>query len=218
MTDQLNVICDLRAAMPDIRDQGSRPLCLAFAASDLNAMSNKLLYPLSVEFLAYHAYLKAGHSNYKNGLTVRSVIDTLKNVGQPAEEILPYDLVADAPKIPTKNSSDCFHVHACESQDFIPSIDKQLDKRIVTVACISIPNAFGTITYPFLLDEENGDIGYHAVVVVGMGKLSCGTKYYLIRNSWGPDWADKGHCWLSESFIKKRTIALLEVSHLNESN
>ncbi|CAI3805408.1 C1 family peptidase [Rheinheimera sp. MM224] len=218
MSDELTVTYDLRALMPDVRDQGYRPLCLAFAASDLNSMSNRVLYPLSVEFLAYHAYLKEGHSDYDNGLTTRSVIDTLKHIGQPDETSLPYDIEADAPKVPPQSLSGRYRVHSCESFDFTSSIDGQLDKGVVTVACISLPDAFRTITSPFMLDEEDDHVGFHAVVVVGIGLLSSGSKYYLIRNSWGPEWGDKGHCWLSENFINKRTIALLEVSHLNESH
>ena len=218
MSDELIVTHDLRALMSDVRDQGCRPLCLAFAASDLNAMSNEVLYPLSVEFLAYHAYLKEGHSDYKNGLTTRSVIDTMMHIGQPDEASFPYDIEAYAPKVPPPSLSGRYCVHSGESSDFTSSIEGQLDKGFVTVACISLPNAFRTITPPFMLDKEDDHIGFHAVVVVGIGLLPCGSKYYLIRNSWGHAWGDKGHCWLSEHFINKRTVALLEVSHLNESH
>ena len=34
----------------------------------------------------------------------------------------------------------------------------------------------------------------HALSVVGYDDRQ---RAFLLRNSWGPDWADKGHCWLS---------------------
>lgn len=42
------------------RDQGARPTCLAFAASDLHAGVREAWTPLSCEFLFYHAQRRAG--------------------------------------------------------------------------------------------------------------------------------------------------------------
>jgi cathepsin B len=35
-------------------------------------------------------------------------------------------------------------------------------------------------------------VGGHAVVIIGWGEEK-GVKYWIIRNSWGPKWGDKGH-------------------------
>lgn len=34
--------------------------------------------------------------------------------------------------------------------------------------------------------------GYHAIAIIGWGEES-GTKYWLIRNSWGPEWGQSGY-------------------------
>jgi C1A family cysteine protease len=217
MKDKVTVLHDLRNKMPEVRDQGPRPLCLAFAASDLNAMSNNVLHPLSVEYLAYYSYLREGHDNYDVGLTVESVIATLIHDGQPDEMFLPYDPNAKAPKELNQTAHELFYIKLDKSPGF-GSIDIHIKKGLATVVCVSLPPTFGTISSPFILDKEDGHIGYHAVVIVGSGVSTCGKKFYLIRNSWGDAWGDKGHCWLSESFLSERMFALLEVNHLDESH
>ncbi len=210
MTPTLKVIKDLRFRMPQIRDQGSRPLCLAFAGSDFNSAQNNTTVPLSVEFLAYHAYQVDGHSNYSDGLTTNSIAVSLANVGQPTESTMPYCQSASSPQTPPSALGHRFYSHATHSSSFIHSIDSQLNADKPTVICIKLCRSFLNLSAPFMLDHVNGHVANHAIVVVGSALSNVSEKYYLIRNSWGPAWGDGGHCWLSESYIKTTAYALLE--------
>ena len=54
MTD-IAVECDLGSLFGDVRDQGDRPTCLAFAASDAHAALRAGWEPLSCEYAFYQA-------------------------------------------------------------------------------------------------------------------------------------------------------------------
>jgi C1A family cysteine protease len=44
----------------------------------------------------------------------------------------------------------------------------------------------------------------HAVLAVGYGLDKKGTKYLLIRNSWGSGWGISGHAWMSKQYIARQ--------------
>jgi len=49
----------------------------------------------------------------------------------------------------------------------------------------------------------------HGMVIYGTAKDINGTKYYLVKNSWGTDSKYKGIWYASESFVKHKTINIL---------
>ena len=49
----------------------------------------------------------------------------------------------------------------------------------------------------------------HGMVIYGTAKDQKGTKYYLVKNSWGTDNKYKGTWYASETFVKHKTIDIL---------
>ena len=49
-------------------------------------------------------------------------------------------------------------------------------------------------------------VGGHAVVAVGYKPIQ-GQLYFECRNSWGPDWGDRGYFWMPAGYLTSRSLA-----------
>src|SRR5215470_11685182 len=87
MTIKINK--DLRYLFGPVRDQGPRPTCLAFAASDTHAALRCPWEPLSCEYVFFHAQKRAGRTA-REGATLVSMLAALRDDGQPLEAGRPY--------------------------------------------------------------------------------------------------------------------------------
>lgn len=206
------IIVDLRANFTNVRDQGARPLCLAFSASDLNSYVNGVTEPLSVEFLAYHSYNLAGIANYNRGLSTGVVSAALERFGQPPEYQLPYNCLASAPQAPNGNFSELFHSSGTDGNLSEEQVSGLLDSGEPVVACFHMPSVFFNPNPPYVISDGQDNVGGHAVVVVGYGAYPDGKICFLIRNSWGGAWCQDGHAWVTADFFLSRTFTLLRLS------
>ena len=80
----IDIVTDLRPMLGPVRDQGARPTCLAFAASDAHAALRNGWTPLSCEFAYYHAQRRAKRP-HQSGATLSAMLETLQIDGQPAK-------------------------------------------------------------------------------------------------------------------------------------
>ena len=59
--------------------------------------------------------------------------------------------------------------------------------------------------------------GGHAVALAGYRQAS-GGRQYLIHNSWGADWGDKGYAWISEKMVKQNLMQAYRVKLEGDQN
>jgi len=83
------VSVDLRSEFGPARNQGPRPTCMAFAASDTHAGLRSGWAALSCEYAFYQAQLRAGRPPNRGAL-LSSMLDALREDGQPEESDWPY--------------------------------------------------------------------------------------------------------------------------------
>lgn len=210
---EIQIATDLRSLFGPVRDQGARPTCLAFAASDCHASLRKEWYPLSCEYAFYNAQLRAGLPPDR-GARLTSMLDALREDGQPVESGWPYmgKTPADfATWSPPGSPGQLFARDGSLIQATVDQVIVEVEHRRPVIILLKLCAAFFSANPAIqVVDAEVSALPVtpqrHAIVVVGHGTLESG-RVLLIRNSWGPGWGNGGYAWLAEGYLSPRMFA-----------
>jgi hypothetical protein len=198
----------------DIRDQGRRPTCVAFAASDLHTFVRANREPLSVEYAYYFAVRRSATSNPRSGVTLEDIRTAVAYDGQPVERDWPY-----LPVLPTDlstwkppSSVRAVYRHTSGAPASLPPSDivELIKQRRAPLLVIALTTVFFTPDSSGVISETSAEpaIGTHAVLGIGCAQ-SNGEQFVLIRNSWGVGWGKKGTAWLSTEYLQHRLLAVM---------
>ena len=202
------IITDLRSKLPDIRDQGTRPLCLVFATSDANSHANSLCSPLSTEYLAYYSYKNSGKTDFNKGLNIHDVEAALRDEGQPEENVHPYILNAKSAEKPSKESlkgNKIYYGNFKNRSRYFIDIEKTVSNGTPVLICSEVTVDMLGGKVPAIYSESQNIRGNHAMIICGTGILK-GDRLLMIKNSWGKEWANEGFAWITESYVNKHVF------------
>ena len=207
----MSALIDLRLLLPEARDQGARPTCLSFAISDGHALLRADGHLLSTDFLHFHAARRLTRG-MNEGVTLTAIREALREDGQPPDALCPYAAPRDSAWQPPSGLSPRLGwlTTTIGSLTVADSIEAVLDEKRASVVSLTLTRSF---YYPDrttneVIDDGGPDVASHAVLVVGKRVDSEGRRF-LIRNSWGCDWGDAGHAWLSDEYLNRRGVAVV---------
>lgn len=186
-----------------VRDQGPYPTCLAHSASTVHRNVQELNEPLSAETLHYHAT----EANWSVGSTMDEIQEALERNGQPKDR--------HCDPLPDKNPGEWsppeeapIYRSKSDQKSASPPVVKDVIRRsTLPILGISLPERFYNPEPPWIISAGQPQ-GRHAVVGLGIAKYEDETVV-RIRNSWGKGWADSGHAWLDNSFLREHLQEVL---------
>lgn len=218
MTVKIEV--DLRSEFGPVRDQGQRPTCLAFAASDAHAGMRENWDALSCEYAFYYAQKQKGRSPAQGAFLVDMLI-ALRDAGQPIEKGWPY--LAHTPTDlsqyhPPTTVGALFGRNGHQPKKNVQRIYQALDSGDPAIVLSVLTTTFFSPPVDGVIEHFDNDDVFptprHALVAVGYGEAPQG-RVVLLRNSWGPTWGLRGYGWVTESFLNRHMydLAILEDDH-----
>jgi hypothetical protein len=208
----VDVTIDLRGQFGPARDQGQRPTCMAFAASDAHSAARSSLDPLSAEFAYYHAVRRTSPPDPHSGVSFDQMARAVYEDGQPPELVWPYlpVLPADITKwLPPVGCSPIFRRKYILEVGSLGRIYQHLhaSRPVVIAMKVSVsffrPGGDGIVR----MAAAESPINTHAVIAVGKGR-EAKSEMVLVRNSWGLLWGLSGHAWLTEDYLRPRLLGI----------
>lgn len=203
-----------------IFDQGSLGSCTANAICAFkeyidhafdNAGAGGYFHNLSRLYLYWHEREIEGTTTYDSGAYIRDGMKVLQKIGCPGESFFPY-VESTFTQTPSAEAETNAKLHTItEYHRLDNNSPAQLKESLAAgnpvVMGIEIYESFesaevgqngGIVPMPDKVKEQL--LGGHAILAMGYKHIG-DTEYIICRNSWGPDWGDKGYFYLPMDFI-----------------
>jgi len=215
---QLPTHVDLRKQCPPVYDQGQLGSCTANAiagAIQFEQLKQKKKAFVPSRLFIYYNERSMEHSiNSDSGAQIRDGIKSVNKLGVCAETLWPYS--DDEKQFLLKPSSACYKAALAEQ---VVSYMRVSQTLLQLKGCLAAgyPFVFGFSVYDNMYANSvatNGVVtlpgpndkleGGHAVMAVGYDDK---TEHFIIRNSWGTNWALKGYFTLPYSYLTQSSLA-----------
>lgn len=210
-----NDIVDLRNYCSLIEDQGNLGSCtgqaIAGAIELLNRRNNKQT-DVSRLFIYYYERALINTINYDSGAYIRDGIKVTNKQGAPLENLWPYNIQRFRQR-PTPNAINdalkrkvTLYERVLDHNGCLDALNNGYPVVIgfyVYTSFIS-PQVSRTGVMPYPNTKRERLLGGHAVLLVGYDKQR---KVYIARNSWGPNWGDRGYFYMPFQVIQNTRMS-----------
>lgn len=211
-TSNLPPKIDLRKYMTRVEDQGSLGSCTANAvagAYEYLVKRHKEIddYDVSRLFIYYNARTIDGNPEEDAGCVIASAIESLKESGACSEETWPYEIEEFAEEPPEEAYTEAAGF-IVEDIQVVPATLKAWKEALVEenpiIFGLNLFNSFdsqrkpGLVPKPTSKEVAREEHSGHAMLCVGYSDRD---KVFIVRNSWGEEWGDKGYCYIPYDYL-----------------
>jgi uncharacterized tellurite resistance protein B-like protein len=203
---------DLRPMLTPVENQSSTNSCAANATAGayeylMKRHLGEASFDVSRLFIYYNARALEGQEGRDEGTTLGSVIESLRANGACAESTWPFDegLVNEPPADTAFEEAAQFLIEECEQVTTdLDSWKSALAAGNPIIFGIKLFASFdkhkkpGAVPMPTGSETGRESHGGHAMLCVG---YSDADEVFIIRNSWGPSWGDKGYCYMPYAYV-----------------
>lgn len=214
--DSINV--DLRNKCPPVYDQGQLGSCTANAicgAYEFEMIKQNEKYEqMSRLFLYYSERDMEGTVNSDAGAEIKDGVHIVETMGICEDKLWPYDIT----QFNVKPSDACYSdqkLHKAIKAERVQQTNKDLKQCLVD----GYPIIFGFTVYDNMMSDQvkstgmltlpsptDKILGGHAVLIVGYITIN-GTDHYVVRNSWGDAWGDKGYFYMPVEYVENSDLS-----------
>ena len=196
---------DLRSNFPPCYDQGNLGSCTANALLGAYQYKDKN-FEGSRLFLYYNERKREGDIPDDGGAMISTGIQSLLNEGVCAEARWPY--VID--NFALQPTNECYtdalkhrSAHSYQVSTDERSIKASLNNGLPVIVGILVYSSFESMTVARtgivpMPTKRDVLLGGHVVLVVGYDDSK---KLWIVRNSWGTTWGDKGYFYLPYNYL-----------------
>lgn len=176
---------DYRDLLKEVRDQGSQGTCVAMAGTCMK--EGQECTDINIKEYQSPQFIYNQRSNKSSGMYPRDLMKILKNIGSVFEADYPYMSHATITK-ELKDSAKRFDIKSYAKITTIEGLRDSLKNNGICVLATPVYDYGMKMWIP-----DSSLIGYHMMAVVGFDDNK---EQFIIRNSWGTQWGDKGYCYL----------------------
>ncbi len=187
-TGELPTILDLRNELLPVRNQGKYGTCAAMTAACIKEYQERKDINFSSYFSPGFIYLNR-EDKTSEGMYPRDVMRILSNLGACEEKLLPYNKFNNKNKLTKECLSNAIK-YKIKGYSTILTLDALKKALYLYGPCLI---SFPVYNFTMNMWKQNNNeslLGGHAMTVVGYNRTS-----FIIRNSWGTSWGDKGYTY-----------------------
>lgn len=207
---------DLRSKCPPVLDQGELGSCTANAIANAHLFNQKKqkaknLFLPSRLFIYYNERKLENTIRVDSGAQIRNGFKTISHQGACPEDLWVYDISKFTKKPPVKLYIEALNHQVVEYMRITPTL-----ANLKGCLADGYPFVFGFMVYESFesdkvaktgivpMPSKERALGGHAVLCVGYSNTK---KQFIVQNSWGSDWADKGYFYLPFDYLTNSNLS-----------